>query len=464
MPLWKKVLSVLALLITIVAYFGIRYIKDVQAIATGMVSQTLCTNVIMIGRDFDDVIANDLSKVQRDMTSSEIDLENGIVTTHMIIGPIKHSNQSLYRQGLGCTMVHDADINELRKHSYTTVEISGEAPNWPTVNNNRTDIDYSALYKTIDLTFEESETDPDLMKNTRAVLVWHNGELIAESYANGFDGNMPMRAMSMTKSVSAAAIGALVGQGKLDIQHSPVFPEWSEKNDPRSELTLNHLLQMTSGHAYEEAMESDPTNLLNTMLFGSEDQTAVALEQPINKEPGSYWDYQTVNSVLLQRAAREAVGSEQAYYDLINKDLFDRAEMTNSFMQADTTGTYTGGALMYASPRDWLRFGLLYLNDGVALNGNQVLPKGWAKYTNTASAASLERRAYGAQFWLNAPANEAFMPSLPEDLYAAQGHYGQYVVIVPSLSLVVVRLGMTFPPQRFDLESLMQGVVNAIKN
>ncbi len=459
----EKVILAIVIVLAIGSIIGYRFAKDVQAIATGMVSQTICTNVIMIGRELDDVIAHDLSKIQRDMTTSTVDKNNNTVTTEMNIGPISHINHSVYHTGLGCTMLHNANIDELKQESYATVEISGDAPNWPKVTNDKEGIDYGALSNAIEIAFAETETDTDLMKNTRAVLVWHKSALLAEKFAEGFDGNTPMRAMSMTKSVSAAVIGVIANQGKLDLQASPVFPEWSDASDPRSQLNLNHMLQMTSGHEYKEEMESDPTNILNMMMFGREDQSGFAIKQEIDKEPGSYWDYQTVNSVLLQRAARNAAGSKQAYHDLVNKDLFDKADMTNSFMQADTTGTYTGGALMYASPRDWMRFGLLYLHDGVALNGNQLFAKGWAKYTNTPSDASLQRRAYGAQFWLNAKAKKPFMPSLPEDLYAAQGHYGQYVVIVPSLDLVVVRLGMTLPPQRFDLEGLVKGVVDAIQ-
>ena len=137
--------------------------------------------------------------------------------------------------------------------------------------------------------------------------------------------------------------------------------------------------------------------------------------------------------------------------------------MHHSFLQADASGTFIGGAFAYASPRDWLRFGLLYLNDGVAENGERVLADGWVKYTNTPSTASLKSRGYGAQFWLNAKTKNQWIPNAPEDMFAAKGHYGQYVVIVPSMELVIVRLGQTYNTKAFDVDEFILEILNNIE-
>ena len=137
--------------------------------------------------------------------------------------------------------------------------------------------------------------------------------------------------------------------------------------------------------------------------------------------------------------------------------------MHNSFFQADASGTFVGGAFMYASARDWLSLGLLYLNDGVH-DGESILPEGWVEYSLTPAVPSLEKRAYGAQIWLNAKSNEQLFPGLPEDTFAFQGHYGQYVVVVPSLQLVVVRMGMTFEGENaFDKQSFIRQIVAVVR-
>ena len=134
--------------------------------------------------------------------------------------------------------------------------------------------------------------------------------------------------------------------------------------------------------------------------------------------------------------------------------------MHHSFLQADASGTFIGGAFAYASPRDWMRFGLLFLNDGVAENGDSVLSADWAKHTNTPSNASLNSRAYGAQFWLNAKSKYQWLPNAPKDMFAAKGHYGQYVIIVPSMDLVIVRLGQTYNKRAFDVNKFILEILD----
>ena len=146
----------------------------------------------------------------------------------------------------------------------------------------------------------------------------------------------------------------------------------------------------------------------------------------------------------------------------MHEDFFAKAGMYHSFLQADASGTFTGGAFAYASPRDWLRFGLLYLNDGIAANGERVLAEGWTKYTNTPSEASLKSRAYGAQFWLNAKSKKQWIPTAPEDMFAAKGHYGQYVVIVPSMELVIVRLGQTYSKGAFNVDAFIEEILASL--
>jgi CubicO group peptidase (beta-lactamase class C family) len=193
------------------------------------------------------------------------------------------------------------------------------------------------------------------------------------------------------------------------------------------------------------------------------DAPALAAQTPLRGEPGNSWEYQTVHSVLLQEVIREVVADDQSYIRFAQEQLFDRLGMHNSFFQADANGTFIGGASMYASGRDWMKLGLLYLNDGVH-QGERILPEGWVEYATMPSEASSEKRGYGAQIWLNTPAPHQLFPGLPEDAYAFQGHFGQYVIVIPSLELVAVRLGMTFNgEQGFDKQAFIRGIAGSLK-
>jgi CubicO group peptidase (beta-lactamase class C family) len=330
------------------------------------------------------------------------------------------------------------------------------------VNRSTAGVDYAALDDAVGRAFTETTDDVYRAQNTRAVLVHHKGELIAERYGEGFDGDTPLRGMSMTKSASATVVGILVGQGRLDIREPAPVRGWSELSDARSRVTTHHLLKMTAGFDYQEAAESDPRNLLSTMLYSVPDAPALAAQTPLRGEPGNSWEYQTVHSVLLQEVIREVIADDQAYIRFAREQLFDKLGMHNSFFQADANGTFIGGASMYASGRDWMKLGLLYLNGGVH-QGERILPEGWVEYATTPTEASSEKRGYGAQIWLNTPAPHQLFPGLPEDAYAFQGHFGQYVIVIPSLELVAVRLGMTFNgEQGFDKQAFIRGIADSL--
>jgi len=443
--------------------------SEAGPIAAGMASHTLCTNVLILGRDQSAVETQDLSAIQQKLTESTVG--DNRVETSFNLGPFSINNTSVYRPHLGCSIVADAELEVVNSVQLTRApaQISASEQTWPSVNSTDGDVDYDKLQQAIDYAFAESTDDPALMKSTRAVLIHHQGELIAEQYAAGFTGDLPLRGMSMTKSVMSSLVGVLVKQGQLDIHQPTGIAAWTDAADPRSKLTTHHLLTMTGGLDYDEKMESGPTNILNRMLFNSADAAATAASVGVRSEPGESWDYQTLHSVLLSKVIRDRINDDQQYFRFAQEQLLNKVGMANSFFQTDTTGTLIGGALFYGSPRDWLRYGLLYLHDGVAgekgdLNGEgeRVLPEGWVDYTRTASEASLKKRAYGAQWWLNNPGAEQLFPGLPSDAYAAQGHYGQYVVVVPSLELVVVRLGMTFDETAFDKQVFLNQIVSAL--
>jgi CubicO group peptidase (beta-lactamase class C family) len=459
----KKILAAVGVLLLCVAVYAYSFAQDIGAIVTGYVAQSLCTNVLIVGRAQSEVEALDLAQDQRMLTTSVVKADRVVTTAQF--GPGSYTSVAVHRPGLGCANTGGLPPEQVLAIGVEDTEfdrVTESDSNWPAVTADLDNVDYTALTNAVNGAFTETSDDLYSQQNTRAVLVSHKGRLLAERYAEGFDAQTPLRGMSMTKSVTSALVGILVGQGKLDINEIAPIRGWSELSDGRSRVTTHHLLKMIAGFDYSEAYETDPRNLLSTMLMTQADMAAYAAQTPLVGEPGNSWDYQTTHSVLLQEVIRNTLNDDQAYFRFPQEQLFDKLGMQNSFFQADAMGTFIGGAFMFASGRDWMRLGLLYLNDGVH-KGERILPEGWVEYSTTPSEASLKKRGYGAQIWLNSPSPHQLFPGLPEDAYAFQGHYGQYVMVIPSLELVVVRLGMTFNGEAgFDKRAFLRDVVAAL--
>jgi CubicO group peptidase (beta-lactamase class C family) len=283
----------------------------------------------------------------------------------------------------------------------------------------------------VDFAFEEP-IPGERNRRTRAVVVVYDGMLIAEGYAeeDGFHQDTRQVGWSMTKSVTNALVGILVGQGELNLYEPAPVPEWSSPGDPRSAITLDDLLRMTSGLNFFEEVE------VLLMIYGSDDSGGYAANKRMLADSGTRWAYSSGTSNIIARAMKAEFDRLEDYFAFPRRALFDRLGMRSAIIEPDGSGTLVGSSYMWATPRDWARFGLLYLNDGI-WEGERILPEGWIEYTTTPTAPSDGK--YGAHFWVNA-ANSPY-PNLPADLYECRGWLGQKVTIIPSKKLVVVRLG-----------------------
>ena len=247
----------------------------------------------------------------------------------------------------------------------------------------------------------------------------------------------------MTKSITNALIGILIKQGKLDLYIPALVSEWQGPDDPRSTITLDQMLRMESGLRFVEEYEENIDSDCNTMLFDSFDTGKFAAAMPLDGKPGSKWSYSSGTANILARIIREVSGKSQAeQFDFPRKALFEKIGMMSAIMEPDPSGTFVGSSFMYATARDWARFGLLYLQDGI-WEGQRILPEGWVQFTRRPTQVA---PSYGALFWLNACDNNGrrvFSEYLPEDLVMARGYGGQIIAIIPSRKLVVVRLGQS---------------------
>jgi len=135
--------------------------------------------------------------------------------------------------------------------------------------------------------------------------------------------------------------------------------------------------------------------------------------------------------------------------------------MRTALIEPDPSGTMVGAAFMYATARDWARFGLLYYNDGIS-NDERILPEGWVQYTRTPTTTYA---GYGAQFWLNSKGKGRWLPNCPTDLYSAWGYEGQFITIVPSRKTIIVRLGQTSEDEKnWDHNYFVSNILKAMPN
>ena len=306
---------------------------------------------------------------------------------------------------------------------------------------------------------EFSEPDKDHLRRTRAVLIAYEGRLISERYAPGISSDTPLQGWSATKSVINALSGILVKQGRLHRKRGNLVPEWSDRKDPRSEITLDQMLRMSSGLEFDETAGALVTDLTQ-MLLGEQDASAFALAKPLQHAPNSHWYYSSGTSNIISRILRNAAGGAAHLTNLAYSELFEPLGIAKAIIEPDASGNLIGSSFMYATAREWATFGQLYLQDG-KWNGRRILPEGWVKYSSTPTPTA-PKGEYGAHFWTNGGAKskqeDRPFPKLPGDLFYASGYKGQRVIIIPSHKLVIVRLGWG---DGYSMEPLVTDVLAA---
>ena len=458
----KKWVPLAFLLVVLLCVYALSYLSRLGPLPAGYVSHAVCSGVFIARREFDEVLAHDISALQRRLTRTKI--AGNVVTTQFAFWPIGAASKTAYRPGLGCARFEHDLLTDLEGAAYLERNVakgSLEGSTWPKVVMNPEGVDATRINAALDRAFFDDAIHYEERQNTRAIVVFYRNQLIAERYAEGFGPEVPLNSWSMTKSLTSALIGIAVGRGQIDLAAASGLNGWSDPEDLRSQVTVGHLLHMTSGLEFNEGYENDPISDVNLMLMTARDLPAFAAQYPVTAKPGTRWAYQTASPVLLGRILRDSFSSDEAYQHFPQRALFHKLGMNNAHYQMDGGGTYVGGAFMYATARDWARFGLLYLNDGV-VNDERILPEGWVDLTTTPTEASLKSRAYAAQFWLNQPAASPMMPHIPNDAFAARGHYGQSTFIIPSRDLVVVRMGQTFNTKAWDMEGFLIDLLAAL--
>ncbi|MEP7100937.1 MAG: serine hydrolase [Burkholderiales bacterium] len=345
--------------------------------------------------------------------------------------------RAVFRDGLGCVLVHgdeaiaSASLAAMPHTAALLPEIAGDAVVEPA------DPKLKAALATAFV-----ETDQPPHRWVKAAVIVHDGKVIAERYAPGYGIATPILGFSMTKSVTNALVGILVQQGKLKVDAPASLKAWQGAGDPRRAITLEQLMRMDSGLALDETGSGfDPSNL---MFYDEPDMAAYAERARAIAPPGTRWAYSSASTHLVSRIVRDAVGGDAASAQRFAfNELFDRLGMRHVTFETDATGTPIGAHYLFASARDWARFGSLYLNDGV-VGGQRLLPAGWAAWSSSPTLGT----QYGAGWWTNRaddqPADEAVQHrrrlGIPADALFAFGNLGQRIAVIPSEQLVIVRM------------------------
>jgi CubicO group peptidase (beta-lactamase class C family) len=298
---------------------------------------------------------------------------------------------------------------------------------------------------------EDAFTSTERLGETHATLIVQGGRIVYERYGAGFDAASTHHSWSMAKSITHALVGLLKGDGKIDPARPADVPEWREPNDPRAAITLDHLLRMSSGLGWVEEYSRERPSDVIAMLFeaGKDDVAGFAAKFPLAHKPGAHFYYSSGTTNIVSRCAAQASGGSLRAY--MWERLFTPLGMSSPIPKFDAAGTFVGSSFCFCTARDFARFGLLYLRDGL-WDGRRLLPEGWADYARTPTWQQPEAAAegrYGAHWWLDVGGPGSF---------SANGYDGQYIVLVPDLDLILVRHGVT-PMDKKDALKLWVGEV-----
>ena len=403
------------------------YITDGPAVSTGIGAKLLCSAEYVIGNDREQAFA-DVSQYSPILGQLEVTYnEEARSVTASFLG--LDEKTASYIPGLGCAI--DFNGHAVRQ-TINTRDLPANDAAWPAGDLVDT-IDPSLQAQLDDIVAQDNREG----LNTRALLVVHDGRIVAERYAQMTTERTRLLGWSMAKSLTAIMLGNLEMRGLIDLTAAPDFDGWS--SGPRADIRIDHLLTMTDGLDFSE--QYAPGDDATAMLFTAPSAADYAMAKPLAHEPGTQFNYSSGTANLLARLYTDTVGSPQAAYDALLDHVLIPMGFQHATLEMDASGAFVGSSYLYASARDWARMGQMMLNGGT-LNGQRVVAAEWVTRAITPNNSGNEK-AYGYQWWLNDGDDTLRFPTLPADAYFASGNREQTVMVIPSENTVIVRLGWT---------------------
>ncbi len=429
-----------------------------RAIAAGYKALTLCSGIFNADRSQAQIEALELTGIypeyDRIVPTLPASVETGTNRVTVKFAETLPGRVAAYRGHLGCFLYPigtppDPPLEELPSVAFS--ELDGD-PDWPQGERGamaRPRGDALALKRIVDSALNAGF---GAGSRTTAVLVVQDGKIVAERYAEGFSITTSQRTWSVAKSLAGTIIGVAAHRGLIDPAAPAPIPEWQTRGDPRARITLDQLMRMASG-----LHSATAGNRTDAVYFGGTAVTEESVAWPLEAAPGSQFRYAN-NDILLAIHALESGLGEKKTEGFPNDLLFWRLGMRHTIAETDWKGNYILSSQVWSTARDLARFGMLYLNDGV-WEGKRILPEGWRAYVTRPSGPQPEGEfGYGATFWL---INRS--PGVPADTFAAFGSRGQYVVIVPSRNIVIVRRGEDPAGARFDVAKFTAEILAALR-
>lgn len=420
---------------------------DSAPVAAGLVARTLCTALFVQGRDADDVWKHELGPdvdPRLDLLSARIDRTTGEVSAGVLGIPILSAGHA---PGLGCASLRPGEgpgaVMAVARDPRPFP--AGDAPASVAV------ADRAALEAAVAAAFRPGAYgDPAKDPATRSIAIVHQGELVLTAHAPGWGDTTPQYGASMSKTVSAALAGIMIGKGQVALDSNALLDEWT---DGRRAITLANLLDMESGLAFNEAYSAggDPAR----MLYAEASAALFAAGRPLDVPPGTRFAYSSGDTNILMRVLRLKSGLGTADWNRFPaRALFEPLGMRSALFEQDAAGDFVGSTFLFASVLDWARFGLMLADGGVA-NGQQLVPADFVARMRTPTARSDGR--YSTQTWFRGG-----VPGEPARTLELAGYGGQFVTIVPETRTVIVRTG--FQPDRaaWDQQRFLDAVFPAL--
>jgi CubicO group peptidase (beta-lactamase class C family) len=442
-----------------------------QMIEYGQQAIFMCNGLFTSNRTLEQVFDKELKYLSQPVGTPrggdyEVDWERKAVAIGAAGGtPIM---RAAFRQGIGCVIMAPdqtfVDIDDLPVLDTPPLPGDPETILWPEGDLVAhaplpPTIDADALRAASDWAFDRDTPE----QATLSLVVVHDGQIIHERYADGFDVSTRTRTWSTAKSIAVTLIGMLADEGRLDLDES-VDLEWlprqsSPETDPRHDITLRHLLNMSSGLNTVDNRGMEYATGSGMSYWAGASSVRGALSRALIREPGTSWDYENYDTLLGVLAMKNAIGDDQAYLEYPRKALLDRIGMRNTLLSVDRFGDFIMSSQVYTNARDLARMGLLYLEGGV-WDGERLLSEKWIDFVRTPAPATAERgNEYGGQWWL-VPDNRN---DVPKSAYSTAGNRGQFTIVVPTHNLVIVRRGLDYGRQGFNRWDLTREVLKAIR-
>ena len=446
-----------------------RFQRDM--IQHGQQALLMCNGLFTSNRTLEQVFAQELAYIRQPVGTArggdyEVDRNRRTVAVGKPGGaPIM---RAVFREGLGCVILAPDQTFEAID-SLPTLDMPAppgdpSATPWPDGDliegkGLPASVDPAAIQAASDWAFNRESPE----QVTLSLLVVHDGKIVHERYAPGVDMSTRTRTWSTAKSIAVTLIGVLADQGKMALD-KPLEAGWlprasAPEYDPRRAITLRHVLNMSSGLETVDNGGLEYATGSGLAYWAGASSVRGALNRGAIREPGTSWDYENYDTLLAVHAMKLAIRNDQEYLQFPRKALLDRIGMRNTLLSTDRFGDFILSSQVYTNARDLARFGMLYLQGGM-WHGERLLSQEWITFVRTPAPATAQRgNQYGGQWWL-VPDDRH---DVPKDAYSTAGNRGQFVIVVPSHNLVIVRRGLDYGRQGFDRWDLTREVLKAVK-